>query len=297
VEASGFRVITYPNRDSEFRVYSIADIHWLNRGCSKDQLARDIQTIKDDEYALWVGVGDYCDWITPGHPHFDPLCLPPDFTFEDLARYAFCVSRAIINLFDPIKDKCIGFGFGNHEWNMMARKNQYEIHAEICRQLNVPDLWFGSFIDVYFVHNPHAKRVRIQDCPETGIPEKYTAKLTVVAFHGAGAPATAGGKMNRLKSLNDICIADLVIMGHPHEQLAKPFVRLTTNEECSEIKEKVTMGLITGSYLRGYMSGMVSYGERRGYSPTTIGATRARYIPSSRDLTVEVRAHNVGRKG
>jgi hypothetical protein len=57
------------------------------------------------------------------------------------------------------------------------------------------------------------------------------------------------------------------------------------------------MGMISGTYLKGYESGFVGYGERRGYAPTTLGASRARFTPGERVLIVEQRAENVGLKG
>jgi hypothetical protein len=89
-------------------------------------------------------------------------------------------------------------------------------------------------------------------------------------------------------------VADLVMMGHCHEQFAKSFLRLVPNYDCSEINSKITMGLITGSYLRTYSPGFTGYGEIKGYAPTTMGATRARYIPATKILTVENRADGVG---
>ena len=105
------------------------------------------------------------------------------------------------------------------------------------------------------------------------------------------------GKINKLKQLVDMVDADLVMMGHVHEQFAKAFLRLSPNENCTEIGQRITMGLITGTYLRTYAQGFTGYGEVRGYSPTTLGATRARYIPQTLSLTVENRADHVGLRG
>ena len=145
------------------------------------------------------------------------------------------------------------------------------------------------------MHQPGFKGVNVKtsDAP----PKSFTARLRVFVHHGAGAANTAGGKINRLKALVDMVEADLVMMGHCHEQMAKAFLRLVPNTDCSEISQKVTMGLITGSYLRTYAPGFTGYGEIKAYAPTTIGATRARYLPRERVLTVENRADGVGLVG
>jgi hypothetical protein len=162
--------------------------------------------------------------------------------------------------------------------------------------LAVPNMRFSGFTDVYFVYDPDMGN----DCTMTALnhpPPLFTARLRCFIHHGMGAANTAGGKINKLKALVDMVDADLVMMGHVHEQFAKAFLRLSPNEDCSEIGQRVTMGLITGSYLRVYAQDFTGYGELRGYSATTLGATRARYIPAERILTVENRADGVGLQG
>jgi hypothetical protein len=79
---------------------------------------------------------------------------------------------------------------------------------------------------------------------------------------------------------------DLVIMGHIHEILGKVGVRMTASDDCKTIKQVCTVGMLTGSYLRAYASGHTSYAEMKGYIPTAMGATRATFCPSSRELEV-----------
>jgi hypothetical protein len=123
------------------------------------------------------------------------------------------------------------------------------------------------------------------------------ARLRVLVDHGFSTAATPGGKINAMKRLVDSVEADLVMMSHVHEQLAKIFVRLYPDETCREIKARTIAALITGTYLRTYVPGMVSYGEQRGYYPNILGAARARYWPLTRELVVESRGEGVGKAG
>lgn len=151
---------------------------------------------------------------------------------------------------------------------------------------------YSGWADIYFVHFPGMPGVTIRKSKVR--PRKYTARLRCVLHHGFSTAATAGGKINALKRLVDSLEADLVMMGHVHEQFAKSFTRLTVNENCTKIKSKITMGMITGSYLRTYIPDVTSYGEQRGYFPTTLGATRARYSPLEKRLVVENVADGIG---
>lgn len=296
MEASGIRIVQYGREQAEFSIYDVADIHWLNRGVSKSHLYRDIQRIKSDPFSLWFCGGDYVDWIFPGDTRFDPEAVDPELKINDLNYLASIATKQIVDLFKPIKHKCLGFLLGNHEHKALTKRSEMFIHEEICQRLHVPNMRFSGFTDIYFCHEPGFKggcKMTIADEP----PEHFTARLRCFIHHGAGAAVTAGGKINRLKSLVDLVDADLVMMGHLHEQFAKAFLRLVPDSNCSSIGQRPTMGLITGSYLLTYAPDYTGYGEIRQYAATTLGSTRARYVPSDRTLTVENRADNAGLKG
>ena len=295
MEASGVRIVQYGKENAEFSIYDVADIHLLNRGCSKTHLVKDLKRIQDETYALFFEGGDYADWIFPGDKRFDGEAFDENVRVIDLAKLGALVADMIIDYFRPIRRKCLGFLIGNHEFTAMSRNSQMFVHDEICKRLKVPNMRFSGFTDVYFCYQPGFKGCKLTYAEQP--PKKYTAKLRIFIHHGMGAANTAGGKINKLKSLVDMVDADLVMMGHVHEQFAKAFLKLVPNHDCSDIGQKVTMGLITGSYLKTYAPDFTGYGEIKGYSATTLGATRARYIPSERILTVENRADNVGQKG
>ncbi len=295
MEASGCRIIKYGRAKAEFSIYDVADIHWLNRGVSKQHLFRDIQRIKDDPYALFFEGGDYADWIFPNDKRFDAAAFDEDVRVIDLNELGAMVAKAIIKIFMPVRHKCLGMLIGNHEFKALSRNSEMYIHTSICKALKSPNMRFSGFTDLYFIHIPAFKGCKMQYADNP--PKKFTARLRCFIHHGMGAANTAGGKINKLKSLVDMVDADLVMMGHVHEQFAKAFLKLVPNDNCSDIGQKVTMGLITGSYLRTYAPGFTGYGEIKGYQPTTMGATRARYIPAERVLTVENRADGVGKKG
>jgi hypothetical protein len=154
---------------------------------------------------------------------------------------------------------------------------------------------YSGWMDIYFVYDKSIDGCTLQ---YTKIPPQvYYAKLRCFIHHGMGAANTAGGKIKKLQQLVDMVEADLVCMSHVHEQFAKAFLRLIVDDSCTKIGQKTTMGLITGSYLRTYAKGFTGYGEVKGYSPTTLGATRAIYSPREMVLRVENRGDGIGVRG
>jgi len=296
MEATGSRIVKYADRSAVFSIYDIADIHWGNRGVAKDHLTADIARIETDPYAMFFIGGDYIDFVFPSDPRFDPESIDENIKVVDLSRLSALLASSLIRLFAPVKGKCLGVAMGNHEKRVLTGRSEMFVHEEICKHLGAPNMRYSGWTDIYFVHDRKVKTgctISRSDYP----PAMYEARLRVFLHHGMGAANTAGGKINKLKALVDMVDADLVMMGHVHEQFSKPFVRLLPDESCSTIGSKVTMGLITGSYLRTYAPGFTGYGEERGFSPTTLGATCARYSPATRRLVVENAADNVGRKG
>ena len=296
MEPSGFRIVRYSRKAAEFSIWDISDIHWTNRGISKSHLYRDLEKVRKDTYSLFFQGGDYADWISPNDKRFDPEAYDPSIKVNDLTKLSAIVAEQIISLFHPIRQKCLGFLIGNHEFTHMTRNSEKYIHDVICSRLKAPNMLFSGWAPIYFVHDKTVKGVHVEKFPKV-IPRYYEACLTTVIHHGAGAANTAGGKINRLKTLVDMVEADLVMMGHVHEQFAKSFTRMTTNETGTDISSHTTMGMITGSYLRAYVPEFTSYAEVKMYQPTTLGASRARYIPSEVRLTVENIGEGVGRRG
>ncbi len=296
MEASGIRIIEYKDKDAEISLYDIADIHFLNRGCSKIHLQRDIERIKSDPLSYFFIGGDYADWIHWTDPRFDASAFDEELKIIDINRIGVKVVQWMTEYFAPIVDRCLGCLIGNHEQKYLTDKSQTFIHEQICDNLNAPNMGFSGIVDIYFVHNPKMKRASKMTISYS-VPEKFKAKLRVFIHHGAGAANSTGGKINRLKAFVDMVEADLVMTGHLHDALSKPFLRLSTNELVTEITQKGIMGLITGSYLKTYAQGFTGYGEMRGYAPSTLGATRARFTPETGELITENRLDHIGTRG
>jgi len=285
MEAAGIRIIRYSKQDAVFSIWDLADLHMGNRGMSWDHLLRDIERIKNDPYALVFIGGDYLDAIHWTDSRFDPECFPEDFTVNDLSGFAYYLTEKLIDTISTIKQKIIGICFGNHEFVLFNKKSMMFIHDNLCKRLNAVNMKYSGIMDLYFVHDPDVHGCR--NYQSDIIPVNYTFKLRICIHHGFSAAATPGGKINALMRLANI-LADshLVMMSHLHESFIKPVIRMSVNEDCSQTKQKGCLAILNGSYLRIYGHG-TSYGEQRGYSPTTLGAVPAKFSPMYKRLSAE----------
>jgi hypothetical protein len=277
MQPCGRKVVRYGNPEAEFSIYALADLHLGNAGVDKVLLQQDIERIRHDPLALWLLAGDYCDWINPTDPRFDPEMVDPTIKVRDFAAIGAKLADIVKTLLEPIAPRCLGLGYGNHDWKYMTKAAQSNIHEELCRALHAPNFRWSAFFDVYFQYDKKASRRAVL---EDRVPAPGARRLRVAVHHGFGWAQTDGGKLMALARFVGMVDADLVIMGHLHTQLAKAWVRLGADAACRKITQKPTMGLMTGTYLRAYPEDMTSYMEQRGYAPSVLGATRAMFKPN-----------------
>jgi hypothetical protein len=200
MEASGPRLVQYSEKSAVFSIWDVADIHWGNVGCSKEKLRKDVRTIKADPYSMWFLGGDYCDFISPGDPRFDPETVDPDMSVNDLARLSAKMVEGVTEELIPIRDKCIGALYGNHEHQYMKRREQADVHDTVCAQLDSPNMRYCGVTDIWFEYNRNLRKAcRVLKKPQPcQLYKPNQQRLRVVVHHGFGAAQTAGGRVNAL---------------------------------------------------------------------------------------------------
>ena len=292
MQYAGTHYIYHPSRSDTLRIWALADIHLGNLGCHKELLARHIAEIADDPLSYWVGLGDYADYVHAHDPRFDPELLDPDIPARDIGRLGKYLTTHVRDIFAPIKEKCIGLVYGNHEFQYMKRNDSQDQHAWLCTELGVPNLGYSFRANVCFIRRASAKRLygkvhRFRDDKVTG----SAVQVRLYGHHGAGAAATPSGKARRLQLFMEQWNADIYFIGHVHGKQNLTLVRGSDKNGCTEPADEVRIGSITGSYLKSYPPGaQAGYGERAGYSLAPLGATVLEYTPETHEASISMRA-------
>jgi len=218
---------------------------------------------------MWIGMGDKCDFITPGDPRWDVGSIEdwisPDNIAEDQSNW-------YMDMFSPIKDKCIGLLEGNHE-DAIRIHSHVDVQKNICKKLGVANLGYSCFVKFRF------RRMRMK-----AQPDAHTIKGFFT--HGSGWAVTKGAKLNRLQRVMDAFEADIYAIGHMHDIITdnKPYLALDAN---NNIKQREKVGAVTGCWFRTYTQGVrASYGEKRSYAPSAIGCPVFTIIPDKMILSV-----------
>ena len=270
-------VIRTPTMTRRWRIWAIGDLHLYNKGCIESEIDLMVQEIKDDPYAVWIGLGDYADCITAYDPRFDAQEVAPDKRDNFFERLPARIVDDVCTKFEPIAGQCLGLCRGNHE-DKMETRHDIALTKDVCENLStskhtVRYLDYSAVFDLIF----KSKR------------KKEEAHFKIFCHHGAGFGTTTGGKINKLKKvMTEVIDADIYMMGHSHEQIDLPLVQLYQDEN-GVLRQKKKLGVITGSYLATYRDGCTSYGEKKLYSPVTLGSIAVTVVPATRRLGVEKR--------
>ena len=214
-------------------------------------------------------MGDYAEFITPKDKRFDPnLKSIADWVEPD--NIAHCQVEWLSKLFAPIKKKCLGLLYGNHE-NVIRVFNHNNVQKNLCDTLRVTNLGYSCFLRLFF---------RRENSNES--------HLIKGAFtHGASGAITEGAKLMALMRWMKSMEADIYGYAHIHDYIPKSYSQITISSQ-GKIKSRVSIGAITGSWFRTYTKGIIaSYGEQRCYPPTEICCAKFIINPNTNSLDVQ----------
>ena len=287
--ASGKRYIWHDSRTDEFRIWNLSDLHIGARGCAENDLRRDVAAIAADPFSFWFGGGDYGDFIGHRDKRFDPNEMAEWLKVKDLADLGRVTMARVRDILAPIGPKCLGLLIGNHEVSLENAGAQDSLHHWLCQELNAPFLGYCAFVDLAFCRTTgaaHEPVLRTALPPRRigalGVRHSQTETIRFFLHHGAGAVVTPGGKLNRLISAMESFDADVYMLGHVHDQMARRQPAIAASDDCSQLIERVRLGMISGSYLKTYQQDCISYGERKMYKPTNLGAAVCKIKPAGR---------------
>lgn len=257
-------------------IWNLSDLHIGNAACAMDDIKRDIETIKEDPHSFFVGGGDYADYIGYTDNRFEAGELDETLTIKQLAYLGKELTRRVGDMFEPIKSKCLGLLFGNHEKKYQRVQQQGELHAELCERLGVPNLGYSALFDVEFIHTGRAVSRLVKSSNAKGQRKRFR----FFVHHGAGYAATPAGKLKRLIDfMSYFPEADITMVGHVHDQVGKRVITIGGGADCDKLYQRHRIGVISGSYLKTYSLGHTTYGEVRGYAPTCLGSAIVRIDP------------------
>ncbi len=263
------RTIEVEDLDQPVPLHCSGDWHLLSRACARGTLRRNLAHAASDPNAFFFLLGDLADLITFRDKRFDPSAYDEELQIRELGDLGPVATRLIMDVAAPIKGRVIWSVGGNHEGEY-SKNNNCRIHRTFADALDAPCSGFAALVWLTFRERATNRR----------------KSFSVFLAHGSGSAETPGGKLNRLiKTMHVDTDADLVLMGHVHEQMT--WTKTSIRQTSKGLVHKNQDGVICGTYLKTYQEGSTSYGEKRLFWPTSIGHPIVYVTPSTKRIQVE----------
>ena len=244
----------------EFSFFPIGDIHVGASNCAEDKIRKLVKLIQSKKNAYWISGGDACDAVILNDTkRFDPTVLPgwmlenqgAEKVRKNLTDMLSAQQNRLYELMDPIRDRCLGFIEGNHEYSIMKHHNRNFL-AEMCEHFNCPDLTDCAFIRLKFDRKGG-----------------HTDVVRMFISHGHGGGRTSGAEPNILHRLAADKEVDIILKGHSHTFCIHPPIPVLSIPSRGELGSDPTVydkfAANWGAYVYTYKAGPSTYASRANY--------------------------------
>lgn len=259
----------------DFNLYTLSDVHIGSLFCVEHKFKEVIEEIRKDKKALVYLNGDLIQGFIKNHKNHD---------YRDLVKgLETPIEQAnhLIELLNPIKDKIIGIGMGNHE--LSCQKSAGDVTKyNICKPLEVPYGGYSATIE---------------------FNSKKRFLFKAFYHHGFGSINSKNRDPKRRREQNENALVDklaqlgetdcaFMSIGHTHKLLiVKPEIDLLLTSKDKKIKqlynaydfETQTAGVIpinhrwygnSGCFEVNKLKGVNGYAEMAGYAPSVLGCLK-----------------------
>lgn len=250
-------------------LYPIGDIHLGNAACDERMFRAAVQRIAADDRALWIGMGDYCDFINMSDPRFCSESLAPWVKMAHLGDLARAQSERFLDIVQPIAGKCLGLVEGNHE-RSIQKYYERSIYSEIVSGIKERggfdadhQLAFGysGWLMLHFYRSE--KRTR-------------GSLIRIYLHHGFVGGKLAGAKALNMQRIlwNHEC--DLAVMGHSHNSAVQ--IEAVERVKGNRIEQEHRIGMFGGTFMSG-----AGYAEVKGYFPLPLTQPHVLLRPGAKE--------------
>lgn len=207
--------------------------------------------------AVFLGMGDYTDGISTSERIILGDAGMHDTTKRTMEDVYKGVAATLGNELAFMRGRMLGMLGGNHYF---AFNNGDTTDHILAARLGTKFLGVCSFIRLSFRFGKHQSK----------------ASLDIFAHHGKGGGSTPGAQFNTIEKMLSTADADFYLMGHTHGKgciPSTPRLKLTSTGNNAElcVRERTPWLGRTGSFLKAYEPGRVSYNVDAGRSPCSLG--------------------------
>lgn len=238
-------------------IIPIADVHIGDELANLKLFKEVLERIRDEENTYTIINGDLCNMALKDSKS--------DVYIESLSPMQQIIE--VVNYLEPIKDKILVMGTGNHE-DRTQKSTNIDVMRLIARELGIEDRYANGWWYLYLSFGEDRK----------GRPITYG----ITGLHGYGGGRRSGGKINKLEDMSQVVIADLYIMSHTHKSISTKSCIYIPYYQSKALSKQEMYYLMTNSFL----DSDGSYAEKIGFPPSNTSITEAELSGVKRKVKV-----------
>jgi len=242
--------INYKSRKDIIKIKPIMDIHKGSKTCDLKAFKKYIS--ENDDYTYYYTNGDLWDAIyfrdkrfkASNQNHTD-LDDPIDIEIDEMTE-----------LLEPIKDRLICVGHGNHEETVL-KSCHVNMSKRLARSLGVPFLGYSFWIRLKLSNNGDRGR-----------------NVNIFSTHGfGGGTRTEGGSVTKYSKAADRYDCDIYVAGHDHKlQFVKYPLLAIAGENQVKMFSKTKLVCLGGSWKKAYSNDTsTTWEETKGFPASIMG--------------------------
>lgn len=244
-----------------FKFIPFGDIHRDSDMFSDTKWKEFLRYAKAQKNAYFLGLGDYTDGMSTSERKAISSSGMHDTTIRSMERYYEGWTDRLYKELSFMEGRCMGLIGGNHFFDI---GNGYTTDTLLAERLGTKFLGVCSFL-----------RMSITITSSTGKSMGTKKNIDIFAHHGKGGGTLAGSTFNTVEKMANVAEADIYLMGHDHKKGVVPGApRLTAHSARGggiRMRERQPFYGRTGSFLKAYEDGKVSYNVDACRTPASLG--------------------------
>jgi hypothetical protein len=253
---------------NDFNLWCIGDFHIGTVAFAEKPFIRMRDEVKNDKMGFVAGMGDYVEGRAIDHPYFELA------TTDLNTPLAYKQAEVVVKYLDPIRDKILFLLEGNHD---RYSKNYIGLVENImCKELGVPfGTWSclhkftfkgGRELVGHFTHGSDRKSpVRSQSpIPARQQINEKLSLINILSSAGFDADFHCCGHYHRMITYSPSQYTDLKLI-IKNGDLKEQYKALDKEDPFGQYYA------CTGAWMRQFVNGISTYGERALYRSVSIG--------------------------
>jgi len=236
------------------------DIHRSSPLCSEEKWLEFLAWAKSKKRAFFLGMGDYDDLASTSEREILKNPKLHEGTINTLEGIYRKFTDRLAGELSFMKGRLVGLSEGNHYGEF---QNGTTTTQRLCEKLGCKYLGVSSFIRLAFKYG------------------NKKSKIDVWAHHGLGAARLIGGSLNKVQQMAEAADAEIYLMGHDHKKSIGMTTKLVLQDGGGglSVRHRKILLARTGSFLKAYEDGAVSYIADKAGNPTDLGTVKIELTP------------------